>query len=150
MTWRSIDAGLRGEYWTKAIAYFTGSPLLTQEVMEQFQACLHVHANYLMEKHDIMRRMSNWSILEDHGLYLIGMYFAEYGKTNRYIKTALDHLEIEARLQIMPDGTQGEQSPMYHNEVFHSFLDVIWYGRKINIAVHWKIVSKTDLRTSAQ
>lgn len=134
-TWRTIEAGLRGEFWTKAFAYFRDSAYLTDEVVDAFYQCMITHAEYLIEYHSVMRRMSNWSVLEDHGLFEIALMLPQSERTKEYARIALEHLEIEARLQILPDGVQWEQSPMYHNEVYHCFLDVLILASRNRIAV---------------
>lgn len=141
-TWRTIEAGLRGEYWCKAVCYFKDSPYLTDEAVDKFYNCMTVHADYIIDQHSILRRMSNWSVLEDHGLLMIGLTLPQSEKTKQYIKTALEHLTIEARLQIMPDGTQWEQSPMYHNEVFHCYLDVLLLCKRNQIPVADEITKR--------
>ena len=35
-TWRTIEAGLRGEYWSKAFRYFKDSPSLIDKAVNQF------------------------------------------------------------------------------------------------------------------
>lgn len=141
-TWRTIEAGLRGEYWCKAIRYFKNSPSLTDEAVDQFYRCMLEHADYIIKEHSILRRMSNWSVLEDHGLLVIGLTLPQSERTKQYIKTALSHLTIEARLQIMPDGAQWEQSPMYHNEVLHCYLDVLLLCARNKIPVPEEITER--------
>ena len=36
--WRMLETGLRGETWTKAIRYFRGSELITEDFLERFAA----------------------------------------------------------------------------------------------------------------
>lgn len=134
-TWRTIEAGLRGEYWCKAFYYFKDSESVTDEVTHAFYHCMITHGEYIMREHSVLRRMSNWSVLEDHGLFVISMMLPQSEKTREFMETALKHLEVEARLQIMPDGAQWEQSPMYHNEVYHCFLDVLLLAARNGIHV---------------
>ncbi len=141
-TWRTIEAGLRGEYWCKAICYFRDSENLTDKAVDQFYQCMVTHADYLIQEHSVLRRMSNWSVLEDHGLLMIGLILPQSERTKEYIKIALEHLTIEARLQIMPDGAQWEQSPMYHNEVFHCYLDTLLLCKRNQIIVPDEIVER--------
>lgn len=121
VTWREIEAGLRGENWTKAILYFESSPFLTDDFMERFTDCLRRHAEYLVNAQRGFQISSNWGVLENHGLFLIGLALGE----TSYIDTALERLEEEARIQLFPDGVHWEQSCMYHNEVLHCFQEVI-------------------------
>lgn len=124
-TWRILEAGFRGEYWTKAIRYFADSPLLTDSVIEKFCKCLIDHGEYIIEMHSPYRYISNWGVLENHGLFEIGAAMPDEARKKRYLSIALEHLEIQAQMQILGDGVQWEQSPMYHNEVLHCFADVL-------------------------
>lgn len=123
--WRILEAGFRGEYWTKAIRYFADSPHLTDQVVERFCDCLVEHGEYIIEMHSPYRYISNWGVLENHGLFEIGIAMPDEERRKRYTSVAMEHLEIQARMQILGDGVQWEQSPMYHNEVFHCFEDVL-------------------------
>ncbi|MDO5424670.1 MAG: heparinase II/III family protein [Eubacteriales bacterium] len=120
-SWRTIEAGIRGETWTKAISYFEESPELTDEVVELFEESLRVHGEYLLGAYTPFKVSSNWGVLENCGLYLIGSALDE----ERFREAALARLKEEAHTQIMGDGVQWEQSPMYHNEVLHCFMEVM-------------------------
>lgn len=124
-TWRILEAGFRGEYWTKAFYYFKDSPAVTDEIIDLFEKCLHTHAKYLISMHSPYRLISNWGVIENHGLFEIALALPKSEVTEGYIRTAIDHLEKLARMAVMPDGVEWEQSPMYHNEVLKCYLDVI-------------------------
>ncbi len=133
--WRILEAGFRGEYWTKAIRYFAGCPLLTDQVVDAFYHCLIEHAEYILEMHSPYRYISNWGVLENHGLFEIGVAMPEEERRTRYTSIAMEHLEIQARMQVLGDGVQWEQSPMYHNEVLHCFEDVMILALRNHIPV---------------
>lgn len=123
-TWRSIEAGIRGEYWLRALSYFEEDGGLTEEFLKRFWACLRLHARFLEESRRGMQISSNWGVLENHGMYMIGAALGgEEGA--HYRKLALERLSEEARIQVLPDGMHWEQSSMYHNEVMHCFLEVM-------------------------
>ncbi|MFR8038161.1 heparinase II/III family protein [Clostridium fessum] len=54
------------------------------------------------------------------------------------------NLEVQVRMQIMPDGVHWEQSPMYHNEVLHCLLDVILLAKRNDIALPDVILRQTE------
>lgn len=143
LAWRTIEAGLRLEYWLKAFCYFKDSPYLTDEVCDKFYHSVVEHAEYLMEIYDSFRLMSNWGILQNHGLFLAGVMLPENKRTKEYISTALTRLEEEIRIQVYNDGTQWEQSPMYHNEVAHCYLDVVALALRNHIQLPEAIYKKT-------
>lgn len=134
-TWRILETGIRGEFWVKAIRYFKDSPYVTDEVVDAFYNCLVEHAEFLIQMHSPYRYMSNWGVIENHGLFEIGIAMPDEEKRNRYTSIALEHLEVEARMQIMEDGVQWEQSPLYHNEVLHCYEDVLILASRNDIDV---------------
>ena len=128
--WRSIEAGLRMEYWTKAMLYFEGSSAITEEVVDAFLFSVNDHAEFLLSVWDTYHLMSNWGVLENHGLFIASMILFESEQTKRYRDEAISRLEKEIRMQVYDDGSQWEQSPMYHNEVTHDYLDVVILSRR--------------------
>lgn len=134
-TWRILEAGIRGEYWVKAIWYFKDSPYMTDEIVDACYRCLREHAEYIIQMHSPYRYMSNWGVMENHGLFEIGIAMPDDTLRKRYTEIALEHLEVEARMQILGDGVQWEQSPMYHNEVLHCYEDVLILALRNQIQV---------------
>jgi len=119
--WRTIEAGFRLEYWIKAWQYMKLSPSVTDKGREIFFNSVAEHADYIIRSYNDFNRISNWGVLANHGLFMAGVLL----ENKQYVSTALKRLEAEARTQVYPDGMQWEQSPMYHNEVLHDFLDVL-------------------------
>ena len=134
-TWRILEAGFRGEYWTKAYNYFKESKFVTKELTEKLFDCLRVHADYIVSMHSPYRLISNWGVIENHGLFMISLTLPEDEKTLFYRNTAIDHLEKLCRMAVMPDGAQWEQSPMYHNEVLKDLLDVVLISKERGITL---------------
>jgi hypothetical protein len=133
--WRSIEAGIRLENWIKAVAYFKGSPALTADAMELFNASVTEHAEFIMGIWNTFNLMSNWGVMANHGLFIAGVYLGRDGRPGEYIAEALKRLAAEARIQVYRDGAHWEQSPMYHNEVLHCYLDVMLLAGRNNITL---------------
>ncbi|MGH0052548.1 MAG: heparinase II/III family protein, partial [Sphaerochaetaceae bacterium] len=123
--WRSIEAGLRMEYWTKAMQYFKESPAVTEEVLEIFISSIAEHAEFLYSVWDSYHLMSNWGVLENHGLFLAALALPKSEISENYYRESLRRLALEIEIQVYDDGVHWEQSSMYHNEVLHCFLDVV-------------------------
>ncbi|MEG2165055.1 MAG: heparinase II/III family protein, partial [Ruthenibacterium sp.] len=109
-TWRSLEAGLRCENWLRSLRLFENSPILTADLRAQIDDCLRVHGTYLAKKNGAFHLLSNWGVLQDHGLFLLGVYFDDAA----WRTLAIERLCENLRLQVMHDGTHWEQSPMYH------------------------------------
>ena len=127
--WRMLETGLRGETWTKAIRYFRGSELITEDFLDRFAACLRAHAERLVVQGGDARLQSNWCVLENSGLLEIALALPQNEQTEEWIRIALDRLERSSRVQVYADGSQWEQSPMYHNEVYHCLCCCVYLAR---------------------
>lgn len=127
--WRSLETGLRGEYWTKAIALVKDCSIIDDAFLKMYQTSLDEHAKMLVKCHDSHKMLSNWGVIQDHGLFAIGI---ELGN-QEYIDIALGRLYSQANLQVMRDGFHWEQSCLYHNEVLNCFLDVIIRANSVGI-----------------
>lgn len=127
--WRLLETGLRGETWTKAIRYFKDSSLITEDFLDRFAESLRLHARRLVEKGGDERLQSNWCILENSGLFEIAMGLPQSDETKEWASIALERIYKSVKVQIYKDGSQWEQSPMYHNEVYHCLCCVIFLAR---------------------
>lgn len=125
-TWRTIEAGLRADYWCRSMALFAHSPAVTDEVISKFLGALEIHAERLFNNPRVgFSLKSNWGILEYSGLYLLGHVLDE----PRYIDRAKYFLKNGLHIQVQPDGMQWEASPMYHNEVLMCMMEVVRISR---------------------
>lgn len=143
MAWRSIEVGLRLEYWLKAFLYFENSPLITDEVVEIFTNSIIDHAEFMMNVWNTFNLMSNWGVLGNHGLFLAGVILPTTDRTKEYIAESIRRLDAEITIQVFSDGCHWEQSPMYHNEVLHCFLDIVLIAKRCNITLPENIIEKT-------
>lgn len=142
-TWRTIEAGIRCENWIKSFMYFKNSSHLNARILAKLIISLYDHAKYLHESYDNFRRLSNWGVLENHGMFMVSVFLPELLEAKKFRNDSLARLREEINLQVMRDGTQWEQSPMYHNEVLHCYLDTIILASKNNIDIHKDILCKT-------
>ncbi len=132
-TWRSIEAGIRAETWVKAMGYFKESPSITDQVIQEFMDCLEVHAEYLMTTYQYFQIKSNWGVIENRGLMEIALALPISDRTRDYLDTAISRLTEEIHVQLTEEGVHWEQSPMYHNEVFHCYIEVMRLAKRYDI-----------------
>lgn len=142
-TWRTIEAGIRGENWIKAYSYFSNSEYIDEETTRIFVESLKEHGEYLYSNYSDARKLSNWGVLESHGLLVIGLFLNNKELSEKYIQESLRRLEEQIGLQVMEDGMHWEQSPMYLNEVLHCYLDTINLCKRNNIEIPNIILEKT-------
>ncbi|MDR2749913.1 MAG: heparinase II/III family protein [Clostridiales bacterium] len=141
--WRSIEVGLRLEYWLKAMAYFSKSPSINTEVVELFAGSVIDHCDFLMAIWNPYNMVSNWGVLGNHGLFMAGALMPSLPGSECFLKEALRRLDQEIRMQVYRDGTHWEQSPMYHNEVLSCYLDVCVLAQRNGIVLPEAIARKT-------
>ncbi len=141
-TWRSIEAGIRAETWVKAMGYFKDSPSVDDGLLKAYMDCLTVHAEYLMTTYKHFQIKSNWGVIENRGLMEIALALPAGERTREYLDTALTRLNEEINVQLPDDGVHWEQSPMYHNEVFHCYLEVMRLARRYGIELPEKMRQK--------
>lgn len=141
-SWRSLETGIRPENWIRSIEIFEalGSPL-PSSLIDRMDESLHKHAKQLLNTHGAFHRLSNWGMIQEHGLFLLGVYF----KDEEYISKAIERFEEEITFQTISDGTHWEQSTVYHCEILHSALDLILLARKHGIALPPAIAEKALL-----
>ena len=124
-TWRTIEAGLRAGSWIKSMGYMIHSPAVTDEVLEVFWSALILHGEYLAACDLPFGIKSNWGVLENSGLYVIGKLLEEEPAKYPFAGLAKSRLLKQLKTQIMDDGVHWEQSTMYHNEVLKCFMEVL-------------------------
>ncbi|MDD4851416.1 MAG: alginate lyase family protein, partial [Gemmiger sp.] len=117
-----LEAGLRADYWVRAMALCANSSAVTPAVVEAFFAGLQAHAERLAgNPNTYFSAKSNWGVMEFTGLYLLGWVLHRPD----YVAQATACLKRQLATQLMGDGFQWEGSTMYHNEVLMSFLEVL-------------------------
>lgn len=143
LTWRRIEAGIRCENWIKTFEYVKNARAVTPAFMELFLASLYEHAEYLNSSFSGFSLTSNWGVLEFQGLFNAALFMPECKDAAQWRDDAVARLTECANVQVMHDGTQWEQSPMYHNEVLHCYLNVIYLAEKFNVKLPRIVVEKT-------
>ena len=134
--WRTLETGLRAEVWLRSLCMVEESAALTDQTVSLAMECLIKHAHRLAEHFSAHKYISNWGVLESSGLLMLSAAIGqEDPRSADWGKTALKRLVHAARIQVLEDGTQWEQSPMYHNEVYQCFRSALYYGEKAGITM---------------
>lgn len=143
LSWRRIEAGIRCENWIKAFEYVKNSKNVTAVFLSKFMYSLYQHGEYINGSFSGFSQTSNWGVLEFQGLYTLSNFFSEFKIAPKWQADATANLETCINLQVLDDGSQWEQSPMYHNEVFHCYMNVNLIAQRKNEVLPQAIVQKT-------
>lgn len=127
-TWRILEIGIRAANWIKALYLIRDSHLLTDELLQLFTESLKEHASIIIKEHYPYCYAGNWGILENHGLYLVGALL-DCEEAGSYCRQAAAVVDQALKMQLLPDGVQLEQSPMYHFEILQCVLEMVFFAR---------------------
>lgn len=127
-TWRILEVGIRAANWIKALYLIQDCSLLTDSHLDVIKQSLKKHASIIMQKHYPYCYAGNWGILENHGLYLLGALLDDE-EAETYRRQAVQVVDRALKMQILPDGMQLEQSPMYHYEILQCVLEMQFFSK---------------------
>ena len=119
LIYRTIEAGLRCRNWIKALEYFIEDRNLKDSLIEEILITINDHMEFITKSTREDRLLSNWVILEQHGVFIASTYFPELKISNKLRENSLNIIESALEIQILDDGLQWEQSYMYHNEILN-------------------------------
>ncbi|ALJ06119.1 hypothetical protein APS56_13705 [Pseudalgibacter alginicilyticus] len=142
-SWRRIEAGIRCENWIKAFEYVKNSKHITPQFLTKFLNALYQHAIYINEAFSNFSKTSNWGVIEFQGLLNVSQFLTEFKEADQWAVNAIQNLNTCINIQILEDGTQWEQSPLYHNEVLHCFMNVNLLAQRNHIDLPESLVEKT-------
>lgn len=128
--WRTLETGIRAEMWLSSLPLVAESLAVDESFLDKVEQCLRKHQKRLYDNFQPHKYISNWGVLESCGLLLFSLVLPD---SRKELETALKRLEDAAAVQVLEDGMQWEQSPMYHNEVYHCFLTAYWYGKRAGL-----------------
>lgn len=131
--WRTLETGLRAECWMRSLCMVQNSSCVDEAFMTLVEECLVKHAQRLLNHFSEHKYISNWGVLEGCGLLLLSIACEGVERCTQYRETALKRLVHASKIQVLADGTQWEQSPMYHNEVYQCFRSAWYYGCRSGI-----------------
>lgn len=138
-TWRSIETGIRCKNILLSISLMQNSGLLTDAFLKKIDKSLLQHAEWLVEANSTFQKISNWGVLQDHGLFILGAYF----ENDEWLQLAATRLNEELFYQVLADGTHWEQSPLYQCEVLQCCLDTILVAKRIGFLLPQEFLQRT-------
>ncbi len=136
-SWRTIDTGIRAVVWILCMELIEEKTALPQDFLEKVKESLIFHSDYLYDTDNDFHQQSNWGVILNNGgihtaIYLQNRYSMDYSER---LKVLLDRMNYFLNRQILPDGVHWEQSPMYHNEVLWSYLELMHLLEQNNMPI---------------
>lgn len=119
--WRTIEAGLRLQFWGDTFLYFISSPSFTDEAVVTMVRSFVEHARYLMTHNT----GGNWLTMEMNGLFHVGVLFPEFKEAAEWRTFSAERMRAELESQVYPDGAQYELAPGYHNVALSNFVGIV-------------------------
>ncbi len=119
--WRTIEAGIRMQGWSRQIHAFISSPYLSDKFITRYFASIYEHGHRL----HIAHMTGNWLIMEMHGLLRISVLYPFIEETKSWNGYALNKLEEELSAQLYPDDFQYELTTNYHSVVDYSYYQIL-------------------------
>ena len=141
---RTLETGIRLNLWVKAFILFRNSPALTDNFCQLFEESIIEQEKFIYETWNSTKIISNWGVMENHGLFTASLLMPEHDMSYRMISESLNRLNIQLQRQVYPDGVHWEQSMMYHNEVVQDFLEVKILAEKNGIPLPEGYVEKVE------
>lgn len=114
-TWRSLDASMRLMHWIDAMH------LLKEENSDVFLAGVRMHIDYLATQDNEFLLFSNWGVIGNAGLFKGSLLLCD----TELALLAQQRVTQSLSYQILSDGMQWEQSPLYHAEVLSALLSMV-------------------------
>ena len=118
--WRTIEAGIRMEEWSRQIHAFIKSPQVTDEFLTRYFISIWEHGWRLRNN----PTSGNWLLMELHGIQRICLLYPFLKDVKEWEAYALRQLEEEFARQVYPDGFQYELATGYHGVVIYNYLGV--------------------------
>ena len=131
-TWRSIEAGIRMEWWSYQLHAFIRSPLLTDEFITRYFRSIWEHGHRLETS---SQGRGNWVIMEKHGLLRLALVYPYFRESKGWYRMAFDRLMKELDDQVYPDGFQAELTTGYQGVLTWNYGSIIQLYKSLSLPV---------------
>lgn len=121
---RILDTGIRCFAWVKCLIFLNLFDALTKQEERLILASLEKQLQFLQANYLDKYSLSNWGIFQTTAILLAGAYFGSDLDITAATAFARQELPQQIALQVLEDGSQFEQSTMYHVEVLKALLEL--------------------------
>lgn len=121
---RTIDTGIRCMNWVSLLPLLTAEDLFSQQELEEVLTSLCRQFDNLRRRYIPKYSLSNWGVLQTTAICAGGLWYRDL-LPRQLVQWAWQELQQQLELQILEDGVQWEQSPMYHVEVLNACVRLL-------------------------
>ncbi|VRL11330.1 oligohyaluronate lyase [Streptococcus pneumoniae] len=121
---RTLDTGIRSFTWLKLLLLLLKFNLLEEQELEKILVSLEKQIDFMKSYYRAKYTLSNWGILQTIPMLAIYHFFSDKMDLEEAYHFASEELKQQIETQILGDGSQFEQSILYHVEVYKALLDL--------------------------
>lgn len=114
---RTLDTGIRLVNLLDATVYLNHFDFFTDSELDKLGQSLYAQCKYLKRQYIPKYKTSNWGPIQLAGFLITYPYLCVNYQKNKLYAWARKEYLLELNLQILDDGMDWEQSPMYHVEI---------------------------------
>lgn len=119
---RTLDTAIRCLSWLRILPFLTS--WLAEEEYKRLLESIQQQLAYLRCHYRPKDRLSNWGIFQTGAMLLAHAYIGDKVNLEEEYRFACQEIEIQIQTQVLEDGTQFEQSFLYHVEVYKLLLEI--------------------------
>ncbi|KHD44340.1 alginate lyase family protein [Streptococcus hongkongensis] len=124
LTSRTLDTGIRCLAWLKALLFLKRFNAISKTEEDKIISSVRKQFVFLYDNYIEKYTLSNWGILQTTAILAWFYYYEDAIQLAEIKEFAEKELFEQIRLQVLEDGSQYEQSIMYHVEVYRSLLEL--------------------------
>ncbi|MBD3949075.1 alginate lyase family protein [Tuanshanicoccus lijuaniae] len=124
VTTRTLDTGIRCLTWVKIIIFLMEWGLLSEQELAILCQSLQKQIDFLMVHYREKYTLSNWGLLQTTAIIVCHYYLADKLDIDDAYLFSTQELERQLNTQVFADGTQFEQSLLYHVEVYKVIFEL--------------------------
>ncbi len=139
----AMEVAIRAINWIWGYHLFRKSPCLDAKARSRVACSLLVHGEYIWNNLEFDKRVLRGRYIRHNGNHyiadLVGLIYLGLvlpgRQPNRWLHWALEELDREIRVQVLPDGAHWELSPSYHRLVLELVLPAMVLCEQNRISV---------------
>lgn len=121
---RTLDTAIRCLTWLKLLPFLKEWDGLSEEDYDRLFGSIQKQLTYLHHQYRAKDTLSNWGIFQTGAMLLAHASIGDRVDLEEVYLFAYKEIEEQIQTQILEDGTQFEQSFLYHVEVYRLLLEL--------------------------